>query len=116
MIITVIVNKNRFEFLNIIGRGGFGKVWKVIEKKTKNHYALKEMNKAKIIDKKSVKSIKYERELLEKLHHSYIVNMHYAFQDYDNLYLVIDLLTGGDLRYHISKYKRFTEEQTSILI
>jgi serine/threonine kinase 32/serum/glucocorticoid-regulated kinase 2 len=39
--------------------------------------------------------------------------MIYAFQDYDNLYLVMDLLTGGDLRYHISRNKKFTEEQTS---
>ena len=39
--------------------------------------------------------------------------MQYAFQDYDNLSLVMDLLTGGDLRFHISRYKRFSEEQTS---
>jgi serine/threonine protein kinase len=39
--------------------------------------------------------------------------MQYAFQDFDNLYLVMDLLTGGDLRYHISRHKRFSEEQTS---
>jgi serine/threonine protein kinase len=42
--------------------------------------------------------------------------MQYAFQDYDNLYLVMDLLTGGDLRYHISRHKRFSEEQTSKII
>jgi protein kinase A len=36
--------------------------------------------------------------------------MRYAFQDHDNLYLVMDLLTGGDLRYHISRNKVFTEE------
>jgi len=42
--------------------------------------------------------------------------MQYAFQDYDNLYLVMDLLTGGDLRYHISRQKRFSEEQTSKLL
>ena len=42
--------------------------------------------------------------------------MHFAFQDNDNLYLVMDLLTGGDLRYHICKYKKFTEEQSSTLI
>ncbi len=71
------------------------------------------MSKAKIIDKKSQISVKYERDLLSKLKHPFIVNMHYAFQDYENLYLVMDLLTGGDLRYHVSKYKRFTEEQTS---
>ena len=39
--------------------------------------------------------------------------MRYAFQDGDNLYLVMDLLTGGDLRFHISRKRRFTEEQTS---
>jgi serine/threonine protein kinase len=46
----------------------------------------------------------------------FIVNMNYAFQDNDNLYLVMDLLTGGDLRYHICKHKKFSEEQTSNLL
>ena len=39
--------------------------------------------------------------------------MHYAFQDRENLFLVIDLMPGGDLRYHFAKYRKFTEEQTS---
>jgi serine/threonine protein kinase len=39
--------------------------------------------------------------------------MQYAFEDRDNLYLVIDLMTGGDLRYHIGKMRKFNEEQTS---
>lgn len=26
----------------------------------------------------------------------------------------MDLLSGGDLRYHICKHRRFTEEQTSM--
>lgn len=39
--------------------------------------------------------------------------MQYAFEDKDNLYLVIDLMAGGDLRYHIGKQRRFSEEQTS---
>src|SRR5690606_33221553 len=47
---------------------------------------------------------------------SFIVNMQYAFQDYENLYLVMDLLTGGDLRYHVSKHKRFSEEQTKFFV
>lgn len=42
--------------------------------------------------------------------------MIYAFQDFDNLYLVMDLLSGGDLRYHLCKFDVFTEEQTSTLI
>ena len=70
------------------------------------------MSKVKIMDKKSEKSIKAEREFLAKLHHPFIVNMNCAFQDYENLYLVMDLLTGGDLRYHFCRIRRFTEEET----
>jgi serine/threonine protein kinase len=38
--------------------------------------------------------------------------MNCAFQDFENLYLVMDLLTGGDLRYHTCKYRRFSEIKT----
>jgi len=110
------VNRNSFDYLSIIGRGGFGKVWKVCHKQTKVLYAMKEMNKAKIIDKKSDKSVKSERDLLSKLNHPFIINMHFSFQDSDNLYLVMDLLTGGDLRYHICKKRYFTEEQSKFFI
>jgi serine/threonine protein kinase len=96
-----------------IGKGGFGKVWKVERKKTKQSYAMKEMSKARIITKRSIKSVMNERQILTQLHNPFIVNMYYAFQDRENLYLVMDLLNGGDLRYHICKHRRFSEEQTS---
>ena len=70
------------------------------------------MSKVKIIDRRSEKSIKGEREFLSKLHHPFIINMACAFQDYENLYLVMDLLTGGDLRYHLCHLKKFSEEET----
>ena len=87
-----------------------------MEKKTKKPYALKEMSKLKIIDKKSIKSIKYERELLSHLKNPFIINMYYAFQDYDNLYLVMDFLSGGDLRYHICRHRKFSEDETKFII
>jgi serine/threonine protein kinase len=66
-----IVLRNHFEFQYIIGKGGFGKVWKVTLKKYKTEFALKEMAKVKIIDRKSEKSIISEREILAKLKHPY---------------------------------------------
>ena len=74
------------------------------------------MSKLKIIDKKSIKSIKSELDLLSNLESPYIVNMHFAFQDRDNLYLVMDYLSGGDLRFHLSRHKKFSEEQTRFFI
>ena len=72
----------------------------------------------KVIDKKSINSIIYERELLSRINHPLIINLQYAFQDYNNLYLVLDLLTGGDLRYQIGHHRRqyFTEVQTKFFI
>jgi serine/threonine protein kinase len=74
------------------------------------------MSKAKIIDKKSVDSVLGEKNLLSQLHHSFIVNMIYSFQDHDYLYLVMDLLPGGNLRYHLCIKRRFNEKQNKFLI
>ena len=74
------------------------------------------MSKLKIVDRRSEESIMSERNLLSTLNHSFIVNMYFAFQDFYNLYLVMDLLTGGDLRYHISYKKTFTEQETKFFI
>ena len=110
------VSKHSFEYIQIIGRGGFGKVWKVLLKKNKKIYAMKEMSKAKIIDRRSERSVKSERELLSKMEHSFIINMHYSFQDLDNLYLVMDYLEGGDLRYHLCRRRYLTENQAKFFI
>lgn len=40
------VGKSSFTYEYIVGKGGFGKVWKVVAKKTGTDYALKEMLKA----------------------------------------------------------------------
>ena len=74
------------------------------------------MSKVKIIDRRSEFSIFNEKELLSKMNHPFIVNMYFSFQDFSNLYLVLDYLTGGDLRYHISIHQRFNEKETKFFI
>ena len=87
-------------------------MWKVEYKKVKKIFAMKEMSKARILTKRSVKSVMNERQILTQLNSPFLVNMYYAFQDRENLYLVMDLLSGGDLRYHICRYRKFDEETT----
>lgn len=60
----IAVTKSQFQFHYVIGRGGFGKVWKVERKKEKKLYALKEMSKARIIAKRSVHSVLNEKRFL----------------------------------------------------
>ena len=81
-------------------------------------FAAKVMSKAKIIAKRSEDNINSEKNILSKINHPFIVNMHFSFQDYDNLYLIMDYLSGGDLRYHLSHRKSslFTETQTKFFL
>lgn len=58
-----------------------------------------------------MESVTNERLLLTRVKHQFIVNMRQAFQDRENLYLIMDIMTGGDLRYHICKKHKFTEQQ-----
>jgi protein kinase A len=109
--IDPLISKSSFIYLYPIGKGGFGRVWKVEMRRNKQLYAMKEMEKLRIVSKRSVHSVINERKILESLKHPFIVNMQYAFQDRENLYLVMDLMSGGDLRYHINKHKFFLELQ-----
>ena len=109
------ISRNAFQMNYIIGTGGFGRVWKAEFKKSHQPYAMKEMSKVRIVQKRSVHSVMNERAILEKLNNPFIVNMHFAFQDRAKLYLVMDLLSGGDLRYHIGRLRKFNEAQSKFI-
>ncbi|CAD8122146.1 unnamed protein product [Paramecium sonneborni] len=108
------LSRKHFQLQYIIGIGGFGRVWKVIYKQ--KYYAMKEMSKALVLYKRSVASVINELRLLQNFNHQFIVNAVAAFQDKQNIYLVLDYLQGGDLRYHLGRNRRFNEEQTKFFI
>ena len=65
------ISRNLFQFQYVIGRGGYGKVWKVEKKSSGLYYALKEMSKLQIIAKRSEQSVMNEKDILSRLHHKY---------------------------------------------
>jgi len=62
-----VTTRNNFTFIKPIGRGGFGKVWKIERKRDQKLFAAKEMSKARIIYKKSVPSVMNELKILSQL-------------------------------------------------
>ncbi|KAJ3186449.1 hypothetical protein HDU85_007268 [Gaertneriomyces sp. JEL0708] len=86
-----------------IGKGAFGKVSIVQKKKTGEVYALKYINKAKCVAEKAVHHVVQERNLLQEIKHPFICNLRYSFQDSENLYMALDLMSGGDLRFHLGR-------------
>jgi serine/threonine protein kinase len=101
-----------FDLLNVIGRGSFGKVFQVRKKNTGKIFALKVLNKKTIIERNEVDHTKAERNILQKLIHPFLMNLHYSFQTPDKLYFVMDYVNGGELFYHLQKDRKFSEERT----
>ncbi|KIY44126.1 kinase-like protein [Fistulina hepatica ATCC 64428] len=103
------VNLYHFHLHRAVGKGAFGKVRVVEHKQTKKLYALKYIEKARCIKQRAVANVIQERRLLEEIDHPFIVNLRYAFQDDENCFFVLDLMLGGDLRFHIERTGEISE-------
>ena len=74
-------------------------------------YAMKVMNKRRIKMKKSEQLIINERRALAAVESKFIVNLKYSFQTKDDIFLILEMMTGGDLGYHLGKHGHFTKDQ-----
>ncbi|KAI8331733.1 kinase-like domain-containing protein [Chlamydoabsidia padenii] len=104
------VDLTHFTLLRSVGKGAFGKVRVVQHKGTNQLYALKYINKAKCIKMHAVENIISERRLLESIEHPLIVNLRYAFQDDEHMFLALDIMAGGDARYHMDRMGVMSED------
>ncbi|KAF9563547.1 hypothetical protein EC968_004819 [Mortierella alpina] len=103
------VNLFQFKLMRVIGKGSFGKVRMVERRETGKVYALKYISKAQVIKMEAVRNILRERQILESLDHAFVVNMRFAFQDDEYMYMCMDLMMGGDLRFHMNR-RNFGED------
>nr|XP_039262692.1 serine/threonine-protein kinase 32C-like [Styela clava] len=110
------VNFNSFKILRSIGKGSFGKVCMVQKQSNGRLFAMKYLNKVSCIKQNFVENVKREISMLCLLKHDFIVNLWYTFQDEEDFFIVVDLLLGGDLRYHLSKHVLFTEDDVRLYI
>ncbi|XP_075250350.1 serine/threonine-protein kinase 32A-like isoform X2 [Convolutriloba macropyga] len=109
------VDLSHFQILRSIGRGAFGKVCIVKKVDTDKFYAMKYMNKKVCQQNKAVDYVCREQQILMALSHSFIVNLWYAFQDQEDMFMVVELFRGGDLRFHIdSKNAQFDKHTLKI--
>ncbi|KAG0253641.1 hypothetical protein BG011_006254 [Mortierella polycephala] len=81
----------------------------VERRETGKIYALKYISKAQVIKMDAVRNVLRERQILETLDHAFVVNMRFAFQDDDYMYMCMDLMMGGDLRFHLNR-RQFGED------
>merc|ERR1711935_972065 len=81
----------------ILGVGTFGKVWLVSHKRTGKPYALKMLSKREIIGHHQVEGVLREKNIMASIDHPFVVNLICTFQDDRSLYMLIELVQGGEL-------------------
>ncbi|WVQ65408.1 uncharacterized protein L199_003584 [Kwoniella botswanensis] len=106
-----------FEFLKLIGRGTFGRVFQVRKKDTRRIYAMKVLSKKEIVAKKEVAHTIGERKILQRsLECPFLVGLKFSFQTDRDLYFVTDYKCGGELFWHLQKEGRFSEDRARFYI
>lgn len=106
-----------FEFLKLIGRGTFGRVFQVRKKDTRRIYAMKVLSKREIVAKKEVAHTIGERKILQRsLECPFLVGLKFSFQTEKELYFVTDYKCGGELFWHLQKEGRFSEDRARFYI
>lgn len=108
------VSLDDFQILRAIGKGSFSKVCIVQKRNTNQLYAMKYMNKQACIAKDAVHNVAREVNILAELNHPFLVNLWFSFQDQEDMFMVFDLLMGGDLRYHLSQKGTLEPEQVKL--
>lgn len=98
------ISKNDFELLKTIGKGHFGEVIVVKEKNTNNVFAMKVLKKSATLSQENMAFYFEERDIMAFANSEWVTTLHYAFQDYDCLYLVMEFLPGGDLLALLNRY------------
>ncbi|XP_048708297.1 serine/threonine-protein kinase MRCK beta isoform X4 [Caretta caretta] len=99
------LHRDDFEIIKVIGRGAFGEVAVVKMKSTERIYAMKILNKWEMLKRAETACFREERNVLVNGDCQWITTLHYAFQDENYLYLVMDYYVGGDLLTLLSKFE-----------
>ena len=103
--------KTDFESLEdkSIGKGGFGSVWKVRHKITKQIFAIKVINKESIVKQKMVEQTNREIEIMYKLDHPHIIKLYSHFEDDEDFCLIMQIASKGQLYSIIKRLKRLDQ-------
>nr|XP_019944974.1 PREDICTED: RAC-gamma serine/threonine-protein kinase [Paralichthys olivaceus] len=101
-----------FDYLKLLGKGTFGKVILVREKASGKYYAMKILKKEVIIAKDEVAHTLTESRVLKNTRHPFLTSLKYSFQTKDRLCFVMEYVNGGELFFHLSRERVFSEERT----
>lgn len=99
----------KFNAIKMIGKGSFARVYLAEDKETKQRYAVKAFSKEYLLSQsKGKESLVNEIEIMTALKHPYIMSLEEIHESKNSIYLVLELLEGGELFNHISSKSKLS--------
>ncbi|XP_059045563.1 G protein-coupled receptor kinase 2 [Achroia grisella] len=95
------VTQHTFRMYRVLGKGGFGEVCACQVRATGKMYACKKLEKKRIKKRKGEAMVLIEKQILQRINSRFVVNLAYAYETKDALCLVLTIMNGGDLKFHI---------------
>ena len=100
-----------------LGKGAYGTVYKATLKKDPNQKAAIKIIDKRLLDKHSRESLKIEIEILQKLSHPNICMLLELYDEPNFIYMVMELLPGGELYDKITSFtNHLTEKETADIV
>ncbi|XP_043723289.1 CBL-interacting protein kinase 1-like isoform X2 [Telopea speciosissima] len=106
-----VMRLGKYELGRTLGEGNFAKVKYAIHLDSGHEFAVKILNKKKILDLKISNQIKREIGTLKLLKHPNVVRLHEVLASKTKIYMVLEYVNGGELFDRIASKGRLTEAE-----
>ena len=110
-----IVIGGRYQLGELLGKGGFAKVYKALDMQTGQQLAVKEIQKD-LLSKSELPKILNEGKVLATLNHTNIVKFHELIMERKQVYFVMEYISGGSLYHTMKRFGTFPESLVGMYI